>query len=214
MAYRPFSAIQPNVSLAAPAHEHVVWPDEPTKTPLSAVLFDRDGTLIEEVPYLGDPNHVVLMAGAREALIAVRSAGLPIAVVFNQAGIAEGLVAEEQVQAVNDRVEELLGEIDLWLYCPHGSGEVCGCHMPGPGLIVRAAELLGVQPSACAMIGDLDVDMQAAATAGARGVLVPNERTRRRDLASAPEVAPDLIAAVRLLLADRPATISQSAPSA
>jgi histidinol-phosphate phosphatase family protein len=182
----------------------VVWPDEPSRTPLAAVLFDRDGTLIEEVPYLGDPAHVAPMAGAREALLALRSAGLPIAVVFNQNGIAEGLVAEEQVQAVNDRVEELLGPIDLWLYCPHGPDDGCGCRKPAPGLIVRAAELLGTHPAACAMLGDLDVDMQAAAAAGARGMLVPNERTRRRDLASAPEVAPDLIAAARLLLAVSP----------
>lgn len=206
MPFRSFSApepdaIPPDLAPSTAAHGHVVWPDEPSRTPIAAVLFDRDGTLIEEVPYLGDPAHVVEMPGAREALLAVRAAGLPIAVVFNQSGIAEGLVAEEQVQAVNDRVEELLGPIDLWLYCPHSAEEGCSCRKPAPGLIIRAAELLSTHPPACAMIGDLDVDMQAATAVGARGVLVPNEHSRRRDLASAPEVAPDLIAAVRLLLA-------------
>jgi hypothetical protein len=82
--------------------------------PPKAVLLDRDGTLIRDVPYNGDPAKVVPMPGAREALDRLRAAGVRLAVVSNQSGVARGLITPEQVDAVNARVEELLGPIGPW----------------------------------------------------------------------------------------------------
>lgn len=169
-------------------------------SPPAAVLFDRDGTLIEDVPYNGDPARVTLRPGAREALRRLREAGVPVAVISNQSGVARGLLDEGQVQAVNFRVEELLGRVDEWLYCPHGPQEGCDCRKPAPGLVLRAASSLGVRPERCAVVGDIGADVQAAAAAGARAVLVPNGRTRPEEIAVAPETAPDLHSAVELLL--------------
>ena len=76
-----------------------------------AVLFDRDGTLVADVPYNGDPGRVVVMPGAREAVERVRAAGVATAVVSNQSGVGRGLLRVEQVEAVNRRVEELLGRV-------------------------------------------------------------------------------------------------------
>jgi histidinol-phosphate phosphatase family protein len=165
-----------------------------------AVLFDRDGTLIHDVPYNGDPDLVVPMPGAREALDAIRSAGLPVAVISNQSGVALGKVSEEQVQAVNRRVEELLGGVAVWLHCSHAPDEGCGCRKPAPGLVHRAARLLGVPVARCAVIGDIGADVGAAAAAGARGLLVPTPTTRRLEVARAAETAPDLLTAVTRLL--------------
>jgi len=67
-------------------------------------------------------------------------------------------------------------------------------------MVLRAAASLGVQPERCAVIGDIAADIQAAAAAGARGVLVPNERTLPAEVAQAPETAPDLRTAVEMLL--------------
>jgi histidinol-phosphate phosphatase family protein len=165
-----------------------------------AVLFDRDGTLIVDVPYNGDPRHVVPAPSARRALDRLRAAGIPTAVISNQSGVARGLVTMEEVEAVNRRVEELLGPLGPWVVCPHGPGDACECRKPSPGLVYRAAEALGVPPDRCAVVGDIGADVEAATAAGARGVLVPSAKTRPEEAAAAREVAGDLDAAVDLLL--------------
>jgi len=169
----------------------------------AAVLFDRDGTLIENVPYNGDPARVVAMPGARAALDRVRAAGVPVAVISNQSGVARGLITAEQVEAVNRRAEELLGAVDAWFVCAHGPDEGCECRKPAPGLVVRAAQSLGVEPANCAVVGDIGADVQAARAAGARAVLVPTKETLPEEVAEAPEVARTLGEAVDVLLGGR-----------
>ena len=167
---------------------------------VGAVLFDRDGTLVADVPYNGDPGRVVLMPGAREAVERVRAAGVPTAVVSNQSGVGRGYLRVEQVEAVNRRVEELLGPLGPWLVCVHGPGDGCGCRKPAPGLIEAAAGALGVEAGDCVVIGDIGADVEAARAAGARAVLVPTPVTRVEEVAAAPAVAPDLLSAVELVL--------------
>ena len=165
-----------------------------------AVLLDRDGTLVVDVPYNGDPARVQPMPGARAALDRLRAAGVRLAVVSNQSGIARGLVTAGEVAAVNRRVEELLGPVGPWVVCPHGPDDGCACRKPAPGLVLEAAARLGVDPGRCAVVGDIGADVEAARAAGARGVLVPTPRTRREEVRSAPERARDLGRAVDLLL--------------
>jgi D-glycero-D-manno-heptose 1,7-bisphosphate phosphatase len=164
------------------------------------VLLDRDGTLVVDVPYNGDPERVSPMPGARAALDRLRAAGVRLAVVSNQSGIARGIVTEDEVAAVNRRVEELLGPLGPFLTCPHGPDDGCGCRKPAPGLVLEACERLGVAPGEAAVVGDIGSDVEAAAAAGARGVLVPTAATRRGEIEAAAEVAPTLGAAVDLLL--------------
>ena len=171
-----------------------------TPTPPAAVLLDRDGTLVADVPYNADPEQVVPLPGARSALDRLRAAGVPLAVVSNQSGVARGLVTLEQLEAVNRRVEDLLGPLGPWLVCVHGAEDGCACRKPAPGLIQRAADALGVDPSRCAVVGDIGADVEAARAAGARAVLVPTPATRPEEVAAAPEVAEDLEAAVDLLM--------------
>ncbi|MFG3709286.1 HAD-IIIA family hydrolase, partial [Micromonospora sp. NPDC047670] len=165
-----------------------------------AVLLDRDGTLVEDVPYNGDPEKVRVVPGARVALDRLRAAGLRLAVVTNQSGLARGLFSEAQMRAVHARVEQLLGPFDAWLVCPHDDGAGCGCRKPAPGLVYAAARVLGTVPSRCVVVGDIGRDMVAALAAGASGVLVPTAVTRVGEVAAAPQVAVDLSAAVGLIL--------------
>lgn len=164
--------------------------------PVRAVLFDRDGTLIEDVPYNGDPARVRPVSGARAAVDRVRARGIKVAVVSNQSGVARGLLSPDQVERVNRRVEELIGPVDAWYWCPHGADDGCGCRKPAPGLIHQAAKSLGIAPAQCVVIGDIGSDMEAAAAAGARGILVPTPATRREEVDGAEEVATDLVSAV------------------
>ena len=165
-----------------------------------AALLDRDGTLIVDVPYNGDPARVVPMPGARRALARLRAAGVRTAVVSNQSGLGRGWLTPRQVAAVNRRVEELLGPLGPWLVCPHVPEARCGCRKPAPGLVLAAAAALGVPPGACVVIGDIGADVAAAQAAGAGAVLVPTPATQPEEVATAPLVAPDLPAAVELLL--------------
>lgn len=180
----------------APTRETTAARDVP-----GAILFDRDATLVVDVPYNGDPALVAPLPGAREALDRVRAAGIPVGVVSNQSGVARGRITPEQVAAVNARVAELLGPFDDWQWCPHGPDDGCACRKPQPGMVLAAARALGVAPERCAVVGDIGADVEAAAAAGARGVLVPTPITRPDEVAAAAEVAPTIGAAVDLLLA-------------
>ncbi|HEX7744074.1 MAG TPA: HAD family hydrolase, partial [Micromonosporaceae bacterium] len=169
-----------------------------------AVLFDRDGTLVHDVPYNADPGRVRPVEGAREALDRLRAAGLRLGVVTNQSGVARGLLTESAVHRVNARVEALLGPFDTWQVCLHDDppprAEGCGCRKPAPGLVWRAAQALGTHPSRCVVVGDIGRDMTAAGAAGAAGILVPTPVTRPSEVAAAPAVAGDLRAAVDQIL--------------
>ncbi|WP_343239301.1 HAD-IIIA family hydrolase [Streptomyces sp. SID8014] len=176
----------------APAEGAQVW---------DAVLFDRDDTLVVDVPYNADPARVRLMPGAREAVELLRERGVATGVVSNQSGVGRGLLTPGDVRRVNRRADALLGGLDVWVFCPHAPGEGCACRKPAPGLVLRAARRLGVAPERCAVVGDIGADVAAARAAGARGVLVPTARTLAEEVAAAPHTAPDLLSAVRELLA-------------
>jgi histidinol-phosphate phosphatase family protein len=170
---------------------------------VDAVLVDRDGTIVQDVAYNGDPVRVEPMPGAQAALDRLRAAGLKVGVVTNQSGIARGLITREQVDAVNGRVEELLGPFDTWQVCPHGESDGCSCRKPQPGMVLAAAARLGVPVGRCAVIGDIGADLAAARAAGARAVLVPNGQTRPEETAAAPVVCGSLNEAVDYLIGDR-----------
>ncbi|MEU8218937.1 HAD-IIIA family hydrolase [Micromonospora taraxaci] len=177
-----------------------------------AVLLDRDGTLIEDVPYNGDPEKVRPVPGARAALDRLRAAGLRLAVVTNQSGLARGYFTGEQMRAVHARVEELLGRFDAWLVCPHDDEDRCGCRKPAPGLVHAAARELGTTASRCVMVGDIGRDVAAALAAGATGVLVPTPVTRPEEVAAAGWTATDLPAAVDEILRRQQAVLPTTPP--
>jgi HAD superfamily hydrolase (TIGR01662 family) len=181
-----------------------VTPDRPPRAvsdaPPAAVLFDRDGTLVVDVPYCADPALVTPVPTARAALALLREAGIPVGVVSNQSGIARGLLRRRQVDAVNRRVDELLGPFAVWQMCPHGPGDGCSCRKPAPGMVLAAAARLGVDPADVAVVGDIGADVDAACAAGARSVLVPTPATLLAEVDAAPVVRPDLLAAVHHLL--------------
>ncbi|MCS0603805.1 HAD-IIIA family hydrolase [Streptomyces sp. LP11] len=166
-----------------------------------AVLFDRDGTLVADVPYNGDPDRVRLLPGAARAVRLAREHGLATGVVSNQSGVGRGLLTTEQVRRVNERADRLLGGLDTWVFCPHAPEAGCDCRKPRPGLIRTAAGRLGVDPADCVVIGDIAADVLAAEAAGARGVLVPNPATAPDEVARyLDRSAPDLPTAVRAIL--------------
>jgi HAD superfamily hydrolase (TIGR01662 family) len=165
-----------------------------------AVLFDRDGTLVVDVPYNRDPDRVLPVPGARRAVDLVRDQGIAVGVVTNQSGVARGLLTLDDVRAVNERVGQLLGPFDTWQVCPHGVHDGCRCRKPEPGMVLAASAALGVPTERITVVGDIGSDIEAALAAGARAILVPTAKTRREEVAAAPEVASDLLAAMGKVL--------------
>ncbi|MER6301721.1 HAD-IIIA family hydrolase [Kitasatospora sp. NPDC001539] len=180
-------------------------PDRRTPTAVrtpAAVLFDRDGTLVEDVPYNGDPSLVRPMPGAARALDRLRARGVALGVVSNQSGVARGLLTRQAVALVRERIEQLLGPFDVWAVCPHGPDDGCECRKPAPGLVFAACAALGVPPHRAVVIGDIGADVAAARAAGARSVLVPTPATLAPEVAGAGRTAPDLPSAVDLVLSE------------
>ncbi len=184
----------------------------------AAVFLDRDGTLIYETGYLGDPAGLVLYPGAAAALAQLSAAGFALVVVTNQSGVARGLFGEQDVARVHARLRELCGaagaRLDLVLYCPHhptaGLGRYksdCDCRKPKPGMFLRAARALGLDLSHCHAVGDAVRDAVAARDAGVRGlflVATGKGHAEREQLASAGldgcRLVPDVGAAARAIL--------------
>lgn len=164
------------------------------------VLFDRDGTLVHDVPYNADPAKVAPVPDARVVLDRLRAAGVRIGVVTNQSGVADGRISPDQLRAVNARVEELLGPFDTWQICAHGRDAGCACRKPAPGLVLDACAQMDADPARCVVIGDIGSDVDAARAAGAVGILVPTSVTRPQEIDAATHVAPDLGAAVDAVL--------------
>lgn len=167
---------------------------------IDVVLVDRDGTIVVDRPYNGSPEHVVPLAGARAALDRLRTRGIALGVVSNQSGVARGLLTRDQVEAVNARVESLLGPFAGWWYCPHDEAAGCDCRKPAPGLVHAALEHFGADAGRCVLVGDTAADVGAARAAGVRAILVPNEATRVEEIERTPEVAPTLAAAVHMVI--------------
>jgi D-glycero-D-manno-heptose 1,7-bisphosphate phosphatase len=142
----------------------------------AAIFFDRDGTLIEDVGYPRDPARVRLLDGAAEALAQLGRAGFRLVVVSNQSGIGRGLITAEEARTVHERfvaeLEHRGVHLDGARYCPHAPDAGCECRKPAPGLLLAAADELGLDLEASFMIGDKAADVEAGRRAGCRTILL------------------------------------------
>ena len=181
-----------------------------------AVFLDRDGTIIEEVGYLDRPERVELFPWTIDAVRVLNRAGLAVVLVSNQSGVARGFFTEAVVDAVHQRMADLLNEggarIDAYYYCPHHpDGKVpryaqpCDCRKPGRGLVDRAVQELGIDPAKSFVVGDRWLDVALGRAVGAQSVLVrtgygASEEDRRPADLAADAVVDNLIAATSWIL--------------
>jgi len=140
------------------------------------VFIDRDGTLIVEKNYLDDPDGVELIPGAAEALRRLRGAGFGIAVITNQSGVGRGYFDMHRVDAIHERLRELLAaqdaRIDAIYVCPHLPEERCACRKPGTGLIEDAVRQHTIDLNRSVIIGDKESDIDCGRNAGMTAILV------------------------------------------
>lgn len=150
-----------------------------------AVFLDKDGTLVENVPYNADPRVMTLLAGAREGLQSLRDGGFQFVVISNQSGVARGYFRERELLRVKRRLRTMFSEIGVPLlgfyYCPHAPDGVlpdyaitCSCRKPAPGLLLDAARRHGIDLSRSWLVGDILDDVEAGHRAGCRSILLQN----------------------------------------
>jgi D-glycero-D-manno-heptose 1,7-bisphosphate phosphatase len=169
-----------------------------------AILLDRDGTISVKAPegeYVTSPEQLVLLPGAAAAIRRLNEAGIPVAVVTNQRGIALGRMTEADLEGVHVRLARALAaegaRVDAIFHCPHEKGG-CDCRKPGTAMLEWARDRFGL-PSLrdAVIIGDAVSDVQAGSAVGARTVLLT---AAAHSTTGADAVAASLAAAVDLVL--------------
>lgn len=151
----------------------------------AAVLFDKDGTLLEDVPYNADPELMRFAPGACEALAMLAERGFRLFVISNQSGVALGRFPYEALAGMQARLRRMFEACGVTLagayWCPHHPNGVvarysrpCACRKPAPGMLLRAAREQGIDLSASWFVGDILDDIEAGTRAGCRTVLIDN----------------------------------------
>jgi D-glycero-D-manno-heptose 1,7-bisphosphate phosphatase len=171
-----------------------------------AIFFDKDGTLIVNVPYNVDPDKIVFSPGAQSALRLLK-AHFDFHIVSNQAGIALGYFSEDKLLRVKQKLEKLFTEADATLiefhFCPHAPGDQCRCRKPYPELLTKASAEFDLNLSSSWMIGDILDDVEAGKRAGCRTIFldVGNETEWEiNELRNPDFLAKDLHAAAQIIL--------------
>ena len=185
-----------------------------------AVFLDRDGTINTDVGYLNHPDQLELIPRSALAIKLLNEAGFKTVVITNQAGIAKGLLQETLLPEIHLRLSALLDKegarIDRYYYCPHHPEAVveqyrmeCQCRKPFPGMVLQAANDVGIDVTRSYVIGDKSCDIELAHNVGARAIMVmtgygPVELNRHREaqLTLPHFTAADLYDAVQCILND------------
>lgn len=148
-----------------------------------AVFVDKDDTIIRDVPYNTCPALIEWLPGALPGLRRLAHAGFELVVVTNQSGVSHGISSEDQLTrylaALADEAAGAGVRLAALEYCPHhpeaklrSYRRFCACRKPNPGMLVRAARRLGLDPARSWMVGDLLDDIEAGTRAGCRTALV------------------------------------------
>jgi len=167
------------------------------------VFLDRDGVIVRQVDHLNRAEDLELIPGAGEAIARLNAAGIPVVVVTNQAGVAKGYLTIADLEEIHARLREELEErgarLDAIYYCPHHPQATvteylldCPCRKPGIGMLERARDERGIDPSLSYLVGDSTSDILAGSRAGCRTILVKTGFAGRDGLF---EVKPDLVVA-------------------
>jgi histidinol-phosphate phosphatase family protein len=139
-------------------------------------LLDRDGTIIAERHYLATPDGVELLPGAVEGLRRLARLGIGLAVVSNQSGLSRGYFDQAALDAIHERLCELLARggvmLDGIYICPHTDEHDCGCRKPRPGMVRQAAAELGFDPAYAFVLGDKACDVDLGRAVGATTFLL------------------------------------------
>lgn len=148
-----------------------------------ALFLDRDGIINRRRvdDYVKHWEEFEFIPDIFTVLPEAHAAGFIVIVVTNQRGIARGLMAEDDLAAIHQQMQQMLLErtghrVDAIYHCPHDRADGCDCRKPNPGMLIRAAAEHSISLHESWLIGDSESDVEAGITAGCRAVLVDPEK--------------------------------------
>jgi len=167
-----------------------------------AIFLDRDGTLMDDVDYCGDPKDVRVFDGVAEALQKLKTKGFKLIVVTNQSGIGRGYFTEKEYRKVEQEVARQIGDglVDATYFCPHRPEARCKCRKGSPEMVSQAAREQHLDLSQSYFIGDKKSDLECGRSAGTKTVLVRTGYGNQTDETLADFTADDLAAAAKLIV--------------
>ena len=144
---------------------------------MKLIILDRDGTINQDSDqYIKSPAEWKPIPGSMAAIARLTQRGWRCVVATNQSGIARGLLDTQTLFAIHDTLQraaaQVGGRVDAFFFCPHAESAACMCRKPQPGMLMEAARRFNVPLKSVYMVGDAQRDLEAAAAAGARPVLV------------------------------------------
>ncbi len=171
---------------------------------MRAIFLDRDGVICENrAEHVTNWEKFRFLPGVKSSLAALSRLGLPIIIVTNQAIINRKMATVAAVEDIHRRmvneIEAFGGRIDRVIYCPHRPDEKCGCRKPEPGMLVRAANEMGIDLTCSYMVGDAVTDLQAGLRVNCRVFLVLTGRGLRQLLPAFHIVGDDFTIARNLM---------------
>jgi len=176
---------------------------------MKLVILDRDGVINHDSDeFIKSPEEWKPIPGSLEAIARLNQAGYRVVVATNQSGIGRGLLDMGTLNAIHEKLNKALaplgGRIDAFFFCPHSADAGCGCRKPATGMFEEISRRLNTELADVPAIGDSLRDLQAAAAAGSRPILVLTGKGRRTldggDLPETTEIFRDLAEAVDALL--------------
>jgi len=138
------------------------------------VIFDRDGTLIDSVPYLNDERKIIFKPDIVRALLNLKLNNYKFGIITNQSGIARGYFDLLRVEKIHERIINYLKgfhiEITFIYICPHHPDENCKCRKPNIALGKQAIREFDIDVNRSFMIGDKESDLQFGLALGLKVV--------------------------------------------
>ena len=165
---------------------------------MRVVFLDRDGVInSDRDDYVKNTSELKIYPFVPPSVKRLNAAGWPVFVVSNQQGLANRIIADDDLMAMEreiaGQVEAAGGRITQFYYCRHFESDACSCRKPQPGLLLKAAEEHGIGLAESIMVGDTERDVAAGRAAGCRTILVLTGKLTRSD-AEALQCQPDDIA--------------------
>jgi D-glycero-D-manno-heptose 1,7-bisphosphate phosphatase len=147
-----------------------------------AVFLDRDGVVNKkpkEGEYITAWGDFHILPGVAEGIALLNRAGYMVVVVTNQRCVAKGLLSVADLEKIHEQMSVALSragaKLDGIYYCPHDYEPACNCRKPAPGMLLKAAQVHGIDLRSSWMIGDSEIDMQAGKNAGCKTARVLSE---------------------------------------